>query len=237
MSDSKVCKICGIEKPLTDFHLSKGGYLGRRDRCKACVSTKKPRTDNMDPKPCSKCGKVKPLTEYAMDYARNRYRADCKACKYKRRLEYQAEHPEVRERHRERARWRWANEPGYAEKQIKVNRKSYRKHRDRRLHELKERWINDDEYRENILQKRKDRWVNDPEWKEKRKAENLKYRIENKEDLQIKSKIYYDNNKEKISEYNKQFRKDNPERCKELAAAQYQKHKDKLVQDQKNLID
>lgn len=233
MSESKVCKICGIEKPLIDFHLCKGGYLGRRARCKACVSTKKSRTDNIDPKPCSSCGKVKPLTEYSFES--NRYRAQCKACKYKQRLKFRSEHPEIYEKERERDRWRRANEPGYRERKNEDTMRSYAKHRDRRLQEHREKWINDDEYRENILQKRKDRWANDSEWRKKRKAENLKYVNEHREELKVKSKIYYVNNKEKISEYGKQFRKDNPDHCRELAAKHYQNHKDKLVQDQRDL--
>lgn len=238
-----ICKKCGIEKPLSDFSKSGKQFLADgtikqyyKTICRKCVNVgPQPRKDNIDPKVCSTCNISKPLSEYSFE--NNRYRAQCKACKYEQRSKFRSEHPEIYERERERDRWRRINEPGYREKKNEDTMRSYAKHRDRRLQEHKEKWINDDEYREKILQKRKDRWANDPEWKEKRKVENLKYRIENKEDLKVKSKIYYVNNKEKISEYNKQFRKDNPDRCKELAAAQYQKHKDKLVQDQKNLRD
>tara|TARA_B100000427_G_C15424840_1_gene558010 strand:+ start:47 stop:1042 length:996 start_codon:yes stop_codon:yes gene_type:complete len=236
-----ICKKCGIEKPVSDFSKSGKRFLADgtikqyyKTICKKCVNVgPRPRTDNIDPKPCSSCGKVKPLTEYSFES--NRYRAQCKACKYKQRLKFRSEHPEIYEKERERDRWRRANEPGYRERKNEDTMRSYTKHRDRRLQEYREKWINDDEYRENILQKRKDRWANDPEWKEKRKAENLKYRIENKEDLKVKSKIYYVNNKEKISEYGKKFRKDNPDHCRELAAKHYQNHKDKLVQDQRDL--
>ena len=239
----KVCKKCGIEKPLGDFGksglrlLSDGTFKQYyKSICKKCVNVgPQPRKDNIDPKVCSTCSISKPLSEYAFE--NNRYRAQCKACKYKQRLKFRSEHPEIYERERERDRWRRANEPGYRERQNATTMRSHAKHKDRYNREQRERWINDDDYRENILQKRKNRWANDPEWREKKKAENLKYVDEHREELRVKSKIYYVNNKEKISEYNKQFRKDNPEHCSKLAAQQYQKHKDKLVQDQRNLRD
>ena len=125
MSESKVCKICGIEKPLIDFHLSKGGYLGRRARCKACVSTKKPRTDNIDPKVCNKCGISKPLTEYSYEKYRDRYRGECKSCKNTtRRIRY----PKVKDKLNAKYRDRWANEPDYRERQLQTSAKSREKH-------------------------------------------------------------------------------------------------------------
>lgn len=35
---SKICTKCLIEKPLSDYHLKKGGNLGRRSDCKCCVA-------------------------------------------------------------------------------------------------------------------------------------------------------------------------------------------------------
>lgn len=33
---SKICKKCGIDKPLDDYYNSKGGKYGKRSRCKSC---------------------------------------------------------------------------------------------------------------------------------------------------------------------------------------------------------
>ena len=44
-------------------------------------------------------------------------------------------------------------------------------------------------------------------------------------------------NKESISEKNKQYRVNNPEHCKKLRDAQYIKHQDRNINDQKNLRD
>jgi hypothetical protein len=35
----KVCKACGVMKPLADYHRDKRGRHGVRDRCKACIKT------------------------------------------------------------------------------------------------------------------------------------------------------------------------------------------------------
>jgi hypothetical protein len=32
----KICKVCGVAKPLDDFYVNKGGRDGRRPECKAC---------------------------------------------------------------------------------------------------------------------------------------------------------------------------------------------------------
>ena len=40
MPTEKVCNRCGQEKPLSDFHLTKSGYLGRKSICKDCSSEK-----------------------------------------------------------------------------------------------------------------------------------------------------------------------------------------------------
>ena len=239
--ETKICKKCGVEKPVSDF--SKGGKQLRADGtlkqyyksiCQKCFNVgPRPRTDNIDPKPCSQCGEIKPLSEYGFEHSRQRYRSDCKACKYKKRLKHRSENPKVIERERKKDRWRRVNDPEYHERQKLNNRKSYQNNKDRRQKEARDKWANDHEYRKTELEKRRWRWNNIPEWKEKRKAENIKYVNEHKEELRIKSKQYQRDNKERISEYNKQFRKDNPEHCRKLAAAQYQKHKDKLLQNQR----
>ena len=224
----KVCKKCGVEKPLTDFHLSKGGYLGRRARCKACVSTKKPRTDNIDPKVCNKCGISKPLIEYNYEKNRDRYRGECKSCKNTtRRIRY----PKVKDKLNAKYRDRWANEPDYRERQLQISAKSREKHgwkyRERRQKLYSE---NPEFYREKGRQ-----WTaNMTEDQRKNKKETNKiYREINKEELKIKQKKYVENNKEKIKARQKKYYDDNPEHMRKLRKLQYDKHKDKLVQDQR----
>lgn len=38
MSESKVCGCCGLELPLSDFHINRKGKFGRQAKCKKCTS-------------------------------------------------------------------------------------------------------------------------------------------------------------------------------------------------------
>lgn len=70
----RVCKKCGEEKPIEEFHKSPSCRYGRTYSCLACISkycksryqkirpTPKPKAKPIE-KACSKCGKVFPLTE------------------------------------------------------------------------------------------------------------------------------------------------------------------------------
>jgi len=125
MTETKVCKKCGVEKPVSDF--GKGAKLPHgpngslkqyyRSICKQCTNTgPQPRKDNIDPKKCTKCGTIKPLSEYEFEPYRQRYRADCKECKNKRIKNYLSNHPEIREKINKNRKYKYANEPGYAER-------------------------------------------------------------------------------------------------------------------------
>ena len=237
----QVCKKCGIEKPLGDF--SKGGKQLRADGtlkqyyksiCKKCVNVgPRPRKDNIDPKPCSQCGVVKSLSEYAFDNHRQRYRADCKACKYKQRVKFRSENPEVVERTNARNRYLWANEPGYAEKQRETNRKSREIHGEKYLKKQRERYANDEEYRNTLRQRSRDLWKNNDEYRERCKEINRLYYEEHKEEIKKKQKKYVEENKEKIKARQKKYYDDNPEHMRKLRKLQYDKHKNKLVEDQR----
>ena len=242
--DTKTCKKCGIEKPVSDF--SKGGKQLRANgewkqyyhtTCKQCVNHPRVRKDNLDPKVCNKCGVSKPLSEYAYDAKRDRYRGDCKQCKYKQRLKHRAENPEVIERERERNRWRYNNVDGVRERAREVAKKSNEKHKERRNAEQRERYANDPEYREKLLQERRDRWANDSEYREKLKETNKIYREENKEELRIKQQKYVEENKDKIKERQRKYYYDNPEHIKKLRKALYEKHQEKLVEEQRRIRD
>ena len=241
--ETKICKKCRVKKPVSDF--GKGGKQLRSNgewkqyyhtTCKKCVNVgPRPRKDNIDPKPCSQCNEIKPLSEYAFEPSRQRYRADCKACKYKQRLKFRSEHPEVYEKERKRDRWRRENEPGYREKQNETCNRSHAKHKDRRNREHRERYENEPEYREILLKRRRNYWENNPEYRNRCKEINKLYHQEHKEELKVKQKIYYEDNKEKISEKGKKHRLENPEFYKNKSLANYQKHKDKIVEAQRNL--
>jgi len=64
---------------------------------------------------------------------------------------------------------------------------------------------------------------------ETRKISSKKYREENKEIIKIKSKIRYNNNKEKYSEYYKKYREENKEQIKERDKIYYENNKDKIM--------
>ena len=241
---TQVCKKCGIEKPVSEF-----GKSGKRQLksgewkqyyqtiCKQCTNKGRVRVDNIEPKVCNTCGVAKPLSEYALEKqpAGMRYRGQCKKCKYEKRLKHRAENPEVLERERERNRWRYANVEGVAEKSREYSSRYREEHKDRLNAEQRERWANDPEYAERQRQYQRDRWANNPEHREKAKKQNKIYREENKEELRIKQKQYQLENKEWIAEKQKKYREENPEHCKKLRKAQYEKHQEKLVNDQKRI--
>ena len=240
--DTKTCKKCGIEKPVSDF--SKGAKQLRANgewkqyyhtTCKRCVNTPRVRKDNVDPKVCNKCGVSKPLSEYAFEAHRDRYRGECKQCKYKQRLKSRAENPEVVERERERNRWRYNNVEGVRERAREVNNKSREKHKDRRNAEQRDRYMNDPEYAEKHRQYQRDLWANNPEFREKQKLNNREYYEENKEKIAEYKKQYQLENKDKIRERQQKYYYDNPEHMKKLRKAQYDKHQQKLVEDQRKI--
>lgn len=240
--DTKVCKKCGVEKLVSNF--GKGGKQQRANgewkqyyhsTCKQCVNTPRVRKDNLDPKVCNICCTSKSLSEYAYEPSRDRYRGDCKKCKYQQRMKSRAKNPEIVARERERNRWRYNNVEGVAERAKEVSDKSRAKHKDRRNEEQRDRYANDPEYAERHRQNQRALWSNNPEYREKAKKQNKIYREENKEELRIKQKQYQLENKERISERNKKHRKENPEHHKKLRKIQYEKHQEKLVEDQKRI--
>ena len=88
----KVCKQCGVEKPISNFSssgksvLADGSVVQRyKSTCRQCVNTgPRKRKDNIDPKQCIKCGISKPLSDYALEkniHGNMRYRNECRECK------------------------------------------------------------------------------------------------------------------------------------------------------------
>ena len=101
----KVCKKCGVEKPISDFSKSgksilvDGSIVKRyKSTCRQCVNTgPMKRKDNIDPKQCKKCGIIKPLSEYPLEknsHGNMRYRGECKECKRDREKKWLEKNPD-----------------------------------------------------------------------------------------------------------------------------------------------
>jgi len=237
--ETKVCKKCGVEKSVSDFgknqkQLLANGKLKQyyHSICKKCINKGRTRIDNIDPKVCNKCGISKPLTEYNYEKNRDRYRGECKSCKNTtRRIRY----PKVKDKLNEKIRYRWANEPGYREKQLQTSAKSREKYKDVYNANHRKRYANDPVYREKLKKEQRDRWANNPEHRAKSKETTRKWVEKNRERYVATNAKYYQENKEKIRAYGKQYREENPEHYKKLRKAQYEKHQEKLVEDQRKL--
>ena len=181
---------------------------------------------------CKKCGIEKPLSEYHFEKDRNKYREQCKDCRNATRRK---RYPKVKDKLNERARDRWANEPGYVEKKRETARKTREKYKDIWNANQRERYANDPVYREEQKQKQRDLWANSPEHRRRSKEMNIKWIENNRERYDASNAKYSQENKERIKEYAKQYREENPEHCKELRKANYDKHQETRVGDQRKL--
>ena len=78
----KNCRICKIEKPLTDYHRQPKGADGYEASCKECRNRMKRESKYVDgEKQCTKCRKFKKLTEYCLKAGeRSGYNRQCKQC-------------------------------------------------------------------------------------------------------------------------------------------------------------
>ena len=240
---TQVCKKCGVEKSVSEFAKSgkiklKSGEIKQhyKTSCKQCSNKGRTRIDNVDPKVCNICGESKSLSEYAYDAKRDRYRGDCKQCKYKQRLKHRAENPEVIERERERNRWRHNNIPEVAERNRRQCRESYERHGEKRREKSREKYANDPEYAEKQRQYQRDRWASMTDAEKKAYKLRTNQWIENnKERYEEYKKQYQIENKEWIAERSKKYREENPEHIKKLRKAQYEKHQEKLVENQRRI--
>jgi len=178
-------------------------------------------------KVCKKCGIEKPLSEYHFEKGRNKYRAQCKDCRNATRRKY---YPQVKDKINAKVRDRWANEPGYAEKQRSTSLKSYYKNHDKNKERIREKYANDPEFAEKQRQYQRTRWANmsDDEKKEY-KLKTDQWIVNNKKKYQEYKKQYGIDNKDWIAERSKKYREENPQHVKKLRRSQYEKHQDKLV--------
>ena len=237
---TQICKKCGIEKPISDFsksgkQLQANGEWKQhyKTSCKQCKNKGRVRKDNIDPKVCNKCGVSKPLAEYHYEKDRDRYRAQCRECRSNQR---NAHRPKIAERLNAKVRDRRANDPEYAERQRVTNKKSREKHKDRMNAERRDRYANDPVYREKMKQEQRDRWANMTDDEKKAYKLRTDQWIENNKERYVEYKKQYQiENKEWIAEKSKKYREENPEHCKKLRRARYEKHQEKLVEEQRRI--
>jgi hypothetical protein len=90
--ETKICNVCGDEKPLSAFNKARTGKHGRHKTCRQCDKDRHTRERLEDKeieekglkKKCSECGKSKLLTMFYRDRRREDGRqAQCKACRKK----------------------------------------------------------------------------------------------------------------------------------------------------------
>ena len=153
----KVCKKCGVKKPLGDF--GKGGKQLRADgtlkqyyrtTCKQCINTgPRKRKDNIDPKQCTKCGIIKPLSEYPLDKNSSgnmRYRGICKKCKRVREKKWFEKNPDRMRVYYDTRNEKARTNPEIRRKLTELNRQWRDNNRDRvRADDRKRYWNNPDE--------------------------------------------------------------------------------------------
>lgn len=98
---SKICKGCGIEKDLDEFHSSPTNKMGRHPYCKECRNwnhrSEKSKLKELELqsltkqglKKCPKCQGIKPFSEFGTSkQTKSGLRGHCKDCDRKHNLEY-----------------------------------------------------------------------------------------------------------------------------------------------------
>lgn len=70
---TKICKECGLELPLEAYHKDANGYLGRKSKCKKCISKKKKNMQNGTEVVCEYCGKTFLKNKYSAEHNKHHY--------------------------------------------------------------------------------------------------------------------------------------------------------------------
>ena len=153
----KVCKKCGIEKPISDFSSSgksvlvDGSVVKRyKSTCRQCINTgPRKRKDNIDPKQCIVCSIIKPLSEYSLEKnccGNMRYRGICKECKRVRHKKWSEENPDKMRQYKINEYAKIKNNPELRKKATEYNKQWRDNNRDRvRADDRKRYWNNPDE--------------------------------------------------------------------------------------------
>ena len=77
--ETKVCKVCGIEKPIESFRREHGEV--RKGKCKTCDYGHEPHTKHVIEKVCTVCKILKPIEEFDYTSRKREIRASyCKKC-------------------------------------------------------------------------------------------------------------------------------------------------------------
>jgi|GEM_PF-2552115 len=78
---TKICRYCGIEKPLTEFYKHTSGKFGVSGKCKSCYPKKTISTVKVGYKICTRCKKELPTVEFYKIDEGKRLSSWCKGCK------------------------------------------------------------------------------------------------------------------------------------------------------------
>tara|TARA_B100001250_G_scaffold27820_1_gene22890 strand:+ start:216 stop:1094 length:879 start_codon:yes stop_codon:yes gene_type:complete len=218
----KVCKKCGVKKPLGDF--GKGGKQLRADgtlkqyyrtTCKQCINTgPMKRKDNIDPKQCIKCGIIKPLSDYPLEknsHGNMRYKSECIECKRIRHKRWLEKNPD-----KMRVYYDTRNEKARTNPEIR-----------KKLTEGNRRWRETGDNRDRLNATARKRYWNNPDetgmvyqgQKDTVLARTKNYREnwtdEQKQLEKARRKRCWDNNREELNEYNKEWTRNRKNLIKE----------------------
>ena len=153
----KVCKKCGVEKPISNFSssgksvLADGSVVQRyKSTCRQCINTgPRKRKDNIDPKQCIKCSISKPLSDYALEkniHGNMRYRNECRECKRVRSKKWFEKNPDRMRVYYDTRNEKARTNPEIRRKLTELNRQWRENNRDRLNEGARKRyWNNSDE--------------------------------------------------------------------------------------------
>ena len=206
----KVCKKCGVEKPISDFSssgksvLADGSVVQRyKSTCRQCINTgPRKRKDNIDPKQCIGCGIIKPLSDFCFYKNRNgdmRYTGECKECKRVRSKKWLEKNPDKMRVYYDTRNEKARTNPEIRRKLTEINRRWKENNRDRLNEGARKRyWNNPDET-----------GIEYQGQKEKHLARTKNYREnwtdEQKQLEKERWKRRRDNNREEMNEYTRKW--------------------------------
>jgi len=202
----KICNVCNIEKPLSDFYFRKE-INKYRSNCKKCKPLRSKETimaqAKADKKVCKHCNVEKPSSEYQKAGGGAFFQPYCKPCDAERKRKYNIENEEkVKSRHKEY----------YENNKGEISKKS------KEFYALNKEKISEasKKYREKV--------------KDLISIKSKVYREQNREKLIQKSKNYYNKNKDVISKNGKEYRSrpEVKERMKILNKEYKEKNKERL---------
>lgn len=178
---SKVCKICGIEKPLEQFHKQPGGKLGVASKCAICDNAHRRDLERNPPIPhvspegqkfCNKCKIDKPLDAFGKDRTKKDGLSTlCFDCRHQHKKTRYDENPE---KFRARSRAAKTKNPEYS-------REYGKRYRPRKNAKVRERYANEPGYKEkHQSRKKQNQLLNPPKYTPHRAEYNRQWRQNNR---------------------------------------------------------